>query len=230
MHPTINYLKNKNLLWQANHTDHNKKNELHTGYQELDYALQGGFPEHGVIDVRSPLGIGELRLLLPSILLRQQQDIAELTTLIAPPMDVNAEMLAEFGLSLERVILIKPSSEQDTLWSAEQSLKSGCCHSVVIWHSYLSVAQTRRLQLAAEKGNCLLFIIRQPNQEHISLPVSLGLHLSPDKAGINAQITKRKGAFSKKSFTINMHHYWPEICQLQHSNVITFPLRASQTG
>lgn len=230
MHPTIRYLKNKNLLWQANHSHHEKQSELHTGYQELDNALQGGFPEHGVIDIRSPIGIGELRLLLPSILLRQQQNIAELTTIIAPPMDINAEMWAEFGLSLERVMVIKPKSEQDILWSTEQSLKSGCCHSVIIWHSRLSVAQIRRLQLAAETGNSLLFIIHQPIQEHISLPVSLGLHLSPAKAGVRAQVTKRKGAFSNTPFTINMHHYWPEICQPLQSNVITFPSRASQAS
>ncbi|WP_289029747.1 translesion DNA synthesis-associated protein ImuA [uncultured Paraglaciecola sp.] len=230
MHPTIRYLKNKNLLWQANHAYHDTQNELHTGYQELDNALQGGFPEHGVIDIRSPLGIGELRLLLPSILLRQQQNTTELTTLIAPPMDINAEMWAEFGLSIERIMLIRPNSERDVLWSAEQSLKSGCCHSVVIWHSSLSVAQIKRLQLAAEKGHCLLFIIREPKQEQISLPVSLGLQLSPDKAGVNARVTKRKGAFSKKAFTVNMHNYWPEICQPRQSNVLTFPLRASQVG
>ena len=51
MHPTICYLKNKNLLWQANHTQ-SIDNGQHTGFNELDKALQGGFPEYGVIDIR----------------------------------------------------------------------------------------------------------------------------------------------------------------------------------
>lgn len=126
MHPTICYLKNKNLLWQANHTQ-SIDNGQHTGFNELDKALQGGFPEYGVIDIRSQLGIGELRLLLPSILTRQQQRQTELVTLIAPPMCINSEMLAEFGFALDQVMVVQPSLNKQVLWSTEQSLKSGCC-------------------------------------------------------------------------------------------------------
>ncbi|MBL4631885.1 MAG: translesion DNA synthesis-associated protein ImuA [Paraglaciecola sp.] len=229
MHPIISYLKNKNLLWQANHT-HSVDNALHTGFKALDQALQGGFPEYGIIDIRSLLGIGELRLLLPSILTRQQQRQTELLSFIAPPMSINSEMLAEFGLALDQVMVVQPSLSKQVLWSAEQSLKSGCCHSVILWHASLSVTQVKRLQLAAEKGHCLLFIIRRPQQEHISLPVTLGIRLSPSKVGIQAQIIKRKGTWSNRSFNIYMGAYWPELSQPEDSNVLTFPSRASRTG
>ncbi|WP_293748558.1 translesion DNA synthesis-associated protein ImuA [uncultured Paraglaciecola sp.] len=229
MHPTISYLKNKNLLWQANHTQ-SSDNGQHTGFKELDNALQGGFPEYGVIDIRSQIGIGELRLLLPSILTRQQQRQTELITLIAPPMSINSEMLAEFGFTLDQVMVVQPSLNKQVLWSAEQSLKSGCCHSVVLWHVSLSVTQVKRLQLAAEKGNSLLFIIRQPQQEHISLPVTLGIKLSPSKVGINAQITKRKGSWSNAPFNIYMGAYWPELSQSEDNNVLLFPSRAYRAG
>jgi len=229
MHPTISYLKNKNLLWQANQTQ-SIDNALHTGFKELDKALHGGFPEYGIVDIHSQIGIGELRLLLPSILTRQQQRQTELVILIAPPMSINSEMLAEFGLTLDQVTVVQPSLNKQALWSAEQSLKSGCCHSVVLWHSSLSVTQVKRLQLAAEKGHSLLFIIRQPKQEHISLPVTLGIKLSPSKVGIQAKITKRKGTWSNQSFNIYMGAYWPELSQPEDSNVLTFPSRVSRTG
>ena len=229
MHPTISYLKNKNLLWQANHTQ-SINNGQHTGFKELDKALQGGFPEYGVIDIRSLLGIGELRLLLPSILTRQQNRQTELVTLIAPPMSINSEMLAEFGLVLDQVMVVQPSLNKQVLWSAEQSLKSGCCHSVILWHVSLSVTQVKRLQLAAEKGHCLLFIIRQRQQEHISLPVTLGIRLSPSRVGIQAQITKHKGTWSSASFNIYMGAYWPELSQPEGSNVLAFPSCAYLTG
>lgn len=229
MHPTISYLKHKNLLWQAHHTQQSD-NGQHTGFKELDNALQGGFPEYGVIDIRSLLGIGELRLLLPSILTRQQQRQTELVTLIAPPMSINSEMLAEFGFALDQVMVVQPALTQQVLWSAEQSLKSGCCHSVILWHASLSVTQVKRLQLAAEKGHCLLFIIRQPRQEHISLPVTLGIRLSPSRVGIKAQITKRKGSWSNTSFNIYMGAYWPELSQPEDTNILTFPSRASRAG
>jgi len=229
MHPTISYLKNKNLLWQANHTQPTA-NGQHTGFKELDNALQGGFPEYGVIDIRSQIGIGELRLLLPSILTRQQDRRTELVTLIAPPMCINSEMLAEFGFALDQVMVVQPLLNKQVLWSAEQSLKSGCCHSVILWHVSLSVTQVKRLQLAAEKGHCLLFIIRQPRQEHISLPVTLGIRLSPSKVGIRAQITKRKGNWSNNSFDVYMGAYWPELSQLEDTNVLAFPSRTSRAG
>lgn len=229
MHPTIDDLKNKNLLWQGNHIQPNLRQQ-HTGFKELDEVLQGGFPEYGVIDIRSQTGIGELRLLLPSMLLRQQQKATELLALIAPPMSVNSEMLAEFGFVLDQVMVVQPLLNKQMLWSAEQSLKSGCCHSVILWHVSLSVTQVKRLQLAAEKGHSLLFIIRQPRQEHISLPVTLGISLSPSQAGIQVQITKHKGTWSNGSFKIYMGAYWPELSQSENSNVLTFPSRECRTG
>lgn len=229
MHPTISYLKHKNLLWQANHPESNNAQQQ-TGFKSLDDALQGGFPEYGVIDIRSQIGIGELRLLLPSILNRQQQRPAELISFIAPPMSINSEMLAEFGFTLDDIIIVQPNLAKQTLWSAEQSLKSGCCHTVIIWHLSLSVTQVKRLQMAAEKGNSLLFILRQPMQEHISLPVTLGLQLSPSKAGIKAIITKRRGSWSNSAFDIYMGAYWPELSQHTQPNVLSFPSRTSCAG
>jgi cell division inhibitor SulA len=229
MHPTIAYLKDKNLLWQANHSQ-DSLNQKHTGFKELDNALQGGFPECGVIDIRSQMGIGELRLVLPSILSRQQKRATDLVTFIAPPLSINSEMLAEFGFTLNQVMVVQPLSSKQILWSAEQSLKSGCCHSVIIWQTSLSVAQVKRLQLAAEKGNSLVFIMRQPQQEHISLPVTLGLKLSPSRVGIQGQITKRKGAWVNGAFDIDMRAYWPELSQPEQNNVLTFPTRAYRAG
>ena len=61
MHTIISYLKNNNLLCQANQTQ-SIDNRQRTRFRELDVALQGEFPEYGVIDVRSHIGIGEQRL------------------------------------------------------------------------------------------------------------------------------------------------------------------------
>ena len=99
-----------------------------------------------------------------------------------------------------------------------------------LWHASLSVTQVKRLQLAAEKGRSLLFIIRQPQQEHISLPVTLGIQLSPSKVGIQAQITKRKGTWSNGSFNIYMGAYWPELSQSEDTNVLAFPSSVCRTG
>ncbi|MDU0354364.1 translesion DNA synthesis-associated protein ImuA [Paraglaciecola aquimarina] len=235
MHPTIHYLENKNLLWRGNTSPQVCHSRQQTGFKELDDALQGGFPEHGVIELRSPIGIGELRLILPSILARHQQKPADISAFIAPPIAINSEMLAELGFALEQIIVVQPKAPALALWSAEQSLKSGGCHSVVLWCNNLTICQVKRLQLAAEKGGALLFIIRARSQHYIPLPVTLALTLSHADAGIQVQISKRKGAWPSQALTINMVHYWPELSvqnQYHHrpNTVVYFPARNGLTG
>jgi cell division inhibitor SulA len=221
MHPTIQYLKNKKLVWQAKHNANLQQTSgQYTGYPELDMGLKGGFPEYGIIDIQSPIGIGELRLILPSIVHRQHNNGYGLSLFIAPPLGLNSEMLADFGVNLDRVMIIQPKQPQDNLWAAEQSLKSGCCHSVVLWHQSLSVAQVKRLQLAAEKGQSLLFIIRIPQQQDIPLPVTLAIQLQSNHLDLFANITKRKGGKPTEPIQINMSQYWPELTKRRSANVI----------
>lgn len=225
MNPLIEHLKNKRLIWQANQKkpcEMLNDNAL-TGYPELDQALQGGFPQQGVVDIDSPLGIGELRLLMPSLKARQNQT-NKLLAFVATPMQINAEMLAEYGLTLEQVLVVEPSTADEALWSAEQCLKSGCCHSVLLWHKNLEIHQVKRLQLAAEKGNCIQFMFRQKHQISLSLPVPLAMKLNAKQQGVKVQITKRRGGWSADPFVVSMHTYWPELSrQHQPSNVISFP-------
>ncbi|MEP4892429.1 MAG: translesion DNA synthesis-associated protein ImuA [Aliiglaciecola sp.] len=221
MNTLLEQLKNKRLVWQGNQQEHCLTSDS-TGYVELDEALQGGFPQSGMIDIHTPIGIGELRLLLPALRFRQQHK--RLLVFIAAPMQINGEMLAEFGISLEQVLIVQPNSAEHALWSAEQCLKSGCCHSVLMWHQQLEIAQTKRLQLAAEQGDALHFVLRQSRQLSVSLPVSLAMKLSAHEQGVAVQITKRKGGWPAQPFNINMANTWPELALSQRTcNVVSFP-------
>ncbi|WP_325205803.1 hypothetical protein [Vibrio sp. 03_296] len=49
--------------WHANSTRCANESRYQTsGIDELDKLLGGGFPQHGVVEMESALGIGELRL------------------------------------------------------------------------------------------------------------------------------------------------------------------------
>lgn len=220
MNTLLEQLKNKRLVWQGNQHQQDLAGDS-TGYAELDQALQGGFPQSGVIDIHSPIGIGELRLLLPTLRYRQQHK--RLLVFIAAPMQINGEMLAEFGIALEQILIIQPDSAEHALWSAEQCLKSGCCHTVILWHQQLEIAQAKRLQLAAEQGDALHIVLRQSRQLSLSLPVSLAMKLSAHEQGVEVQITKRKGGWPAHSFNVNMSKTWPELSIIKHaSNVVSF--------
>ncbi|MDP5030302.1 translesion DNA synthesis-associated protein ImuA [Paraglaciecola sp.] len=227
MNPILEHLKNKNLLWQANHTSQIAYANS-TGFSELDQQLQGGFPQNGVIDIESPIGIGELRLLLPDLLTRQQSG-DRLLVFIAPPMLLNSEMLAEFGFELHRVLILKTISSAQSLWCAEQCLASGCCYSVVLWQHDIAINQVKRLHLAADKGDALITMLRQQKTVQTALPVSLALRLRAQPQGLHVEVTKRKGAWPSSAFTVDMSNKWPELnCQSIAENVVQFPNRHSQ--
>ncbi|GAA0856141.1 translesion DNA synthesis-associated protein ImuA [Aliiglaciecola litoralis] len=222
MNTLLEQLKNKRLVWQANQQNAIANTDS-TGYQELDVALHGGFPQQGVIDIDSAVGIGEIRLLLPALRARQQQTQRQLV-FIAAPMQINGEMFAQAGLSLEHILIIQPETPEHALWSAEQCLKSGCCHSVLLWHQQLEVAQAKRLQLAAEQGDALHLLFRHKRQLSMSLPVNLAMKLSPHAQGLSVQITKRKGGWPDNPFQVDMTKAWPTLTRVRHAdNVIQLP-------
>lgn len=226
---TLDDLKNKRLIWQASQTS-GPGNTCHTGFDELDQHLQGGFPEQGVVDINSPIGIGELRLLLPSFLLRQQQ-ADKLLVFIAPPALLSSQMLFEFGFKLEQILIIQTTTTEHGLWAAEQCLKSGCCDGILLWQQALEIHQVKRLQLAAEKGAALGMVFRSVEKSCFSLPVPLALTLSADSQGIKVRITKRKGGARTEAFTVGMHQRWPALTLAAAvDNVLPFSGPHSRTG
>ncbi|XOV80080.1 MAG: translesion DNA synthesis-associated protein ImuA [Aestuariibacter sp.] len=220
MNNILDYLKNKHLVWQGHPTD-TKQSVGSSGYAELDELLCGGFPQQGVIDIHSQLGIGEFRLLQPLLRARHQQQQNYLA-LIAPPFKLNAEMLAEAGLSLSRVLIIQSQSAQESLWAAEQCLKSGCCHSVLSWAKDLEVHQIKRLQLAAKQSQSLHFLFRPVALSRISLPVTLAMHLEPAPSGIEVTITKQIGGWQQQPRIVNMRAQWPAFTLADKNNVVPF--------
>lgn len=227
MNNLITYLKNKNLVWQGQM--HTAAEQVCTsGYPELDEWLQGGIPKQGVVAIDTDIGIGELRLLLPYALARQTQQ-SKLLVFIAPPLNINGEMLAEMGFDLSGVLLLTPDSQQDALWAAEQCLKSDCCHTVLSWLTDLEIHQIKRLQLAAKQGNAVQFIFQKQRNGSLSLPVTMSLSLEPQVKGLRIKMNKRIGSWLHQHLDLDMQRYWPAFKhpeeQQQNNNIIPFPER-----
>ncbi len=67
------------------------------------------------------------------------------------------------GLPLERLLLVFPETEQETIWAATESLRCpgvGACITTV---SHLTKLHARRLQLAAERGGGIGMLLRPIN-------------------------------------------------------------------
>jgi len=218
MHKLINLLQRRNLIWHGTQQKNAYKGQT-TFYPELDDKLEGGFPEHGVVDIVSPGGIGEVRLLLPY--LRQQR---RMLVYINPPGQVCGEQLHHYGFELSQVLVLHTQEAQDALWAAEQCMKSGTNSAVLLWQNELEVHQVKRLQIAGETGQCLLFLHRTHASSCISLPVTLGLSLTANDYGLNVQIRKRKGGWPINDFQLDMRQQWPTLTKQLPANVVPFPI------
>ena len=231
MHELIKNLQDRQLIWKGLQSTM-QGSTTSTGYPQLDKQLDGGFPTHGVIEVESQQGIGELRLLTPYL---SQQNSQKLAIFINPPGKICAEFFSSQGIELENILVIQPQRDLDALWAAEQCLKSGACHSVLLWGADLEIHQTKRLQAASETGKGLQFHFKATSHNQLSLPVSLSMKLSSHAQGLKIEVTKRKGSWSYGCFILDMSQNWPLLTEkviyedssnhgLSGNTVLAFPI------
>ena len=200
-------LEQRHLIWRGRETP-TMPGARASGWAEVDQYL-GGLPGAGAVAVHSPLAIGEIRLLWPSV-----QAGERLSVMVNPPFQLSAEALLAEQLTPERWLVVRSGTDKDALWSAEQSVKSGCCDSVWLWPSpSLSQAQVRRLQLAARTGEATLFLFftdsRAPN---LSWPVDMHLVLAPHPDGVRVSVPRRRQGRPVGAFSVAMTARWPELC------------------
>lgn len=160
-----------------------------TGHAALDAALPaGGWPPAALSELLlSADGIGELRLLLPTLtrLSRQPRPVV----LVGPPYLPYAPALAAAGLDLARLHWIDPGTPSACAWALEQCLRSQACGAVLGWLPRADDRCLRRLQVAAESGQCLGFLFRPASAAANPSPAALRLLLQPGRL----QVLKCRG-------------------------------------
>ncbi len=164
-----------------------------SGFPELDALLPGGgWPRGALVELLGEgATAGRISLLLPALarLSRGKRWIAW----VAPPHLPYAPALVAAGIDLSRVLLVSPRAGADGLWALEQALRSGTCSAVLAWPMAGDRARLRRLQLAAEAGDCLGFLFCP---DHLrQQPSSARLRLQVRRAGgdLDVQVLKRPG-------------------------------------
>ena len=99
-----------------------------------------------------------VQMLLP--LLAQLSHDQRWLAWVAPPKLLPKAQLKAAGFDLNKIILLKPDAQHDTMSLAHQALKSGTCHAVISWFGALADDQLNDLAQAAELGNSRAFLIR----------------------------------------------------------------------
>ena len=179
-------------LWHAGRSAAIAADGEPTGHAALDALLpQGGWPRRALTELLLPAdGVGELSLLLPT-LSRATQDGARVV-LVAPPYLPYAPAWQAAGVDLSQLCIVEAGA-RDALWAFEQCLRSGACAAVLGWPQQADARALRRLQVAADSGQCLGFALR--DRRHLANPSPAALRLEAVRAeqGIAWQVRKCRG-------------------------------------
>lgn len=150
-----------------------------TGFAALDALLpHGGWPHGALSEVLIPAdGVGELALLLPTLSCMTRA--GRLVALIAPPFCPYAPAWQRAGVDLRHLEIIEAQS-RGALWAFEQCLRSAAFSAVVGWPSNADGPALRRLQVAADSGECLGFAVRDSRHANNPSPAALRIERVED--------------------------------------------------
>jgi protein ImuA len=131
------------------------------------------------------------QLLLPGLAqaIRQQ---AGPVVLVNAPFEPFGPSLAAQGLPGERLMCVRADKPATRLWAAEQALRCADVAAVLAWLPQARSAELRRLHMAAQQNDRLLFVFRGLNARHDASPARLRLLLEGVDQ-LELHILKRRG-------------------------------------
>jgi len=180
-------------LWHAGRRAAIAPDGESTGFEALDALLpQHGWPRRALTELLLPVdGVGELSLLLPT--LARLTQAGGTVAVVAPPYVPYAPAWQGAGVELSQLQVID-ASPRDALWAFEQCLRSGACAAVLGWPMNADAQALRRLQVAADSGECLGFALRDRKHAANPSPAALRLEAVRDAAqGTAWRVRKCRG-------------------------------------
>ena len=197
---TLNELLENPRVWRGRQARGSEAG-LPTGYDKLDRSLPGGgWPQPSLTEILvEQYGIGELQLLMPALSNLSADDpltpYAEPGWIawVAPPFQPYPPALQEWGIDLSRLLIVRPKDDSEVLWSAEQALSSGTCAAVLLWPEKLDDQSSRRLQLAAEKGQSWAVAFRPLAARREPSAAALRIEIQASEQGTQLDVFKSRG-------------------------------------
>jgi len=164
-----------------------------TGFAALDAELPGGgWPVGGLAELLCPTeGVGELQIVLPA--LAALTEAGHRVAWLAPPYLPYAPALHTAGVRLDCLTVVRAPGRRDALWAAEQALRSGAFHALLLWLPRASYAELRRLAVAAQAGPGFALAFRPPEAAGEASPAVLRLVLEAGERQLAVRILKRRG-------------------------------------
>jgi cell division inhibitor SulA len=172
-----------------------------TGHAQLDALLpQRGWPRRALTELLLPAdGVGELELLFPA--LARMTQAGSTVVVVAPPYIPYAPAWQAAGMQLAHLEIVD-ASPRDALWTFEQCLRSGTCAAVLGWPQQADAQSLRRLQVAADSGDCLGFAFR--DRKHAANPSPAALRMEQAQGAWHIRKC-RGGSVPARPFMLTTH-------------------------
>lgn len=177
-----------------------------TGHTQLDKLLPGGgWPRGAVAElIAARSGLGEFSLLFPALAAAGRA--GRWLLLVDPPWIPYPAALHGHGLCLQRLLVVRTSGREESLWACEQAL-SGIPDGIVLaWPAEIRFAALRRLQLVAEERGATAFLFRPEPAASQSSPAALRLKLDTATDGMRIEILKCRGHAPAESIVLRQSH------------------------
>lgn len=180
-------------IWRADALATGPVEVLSTGLPLLDAVLPGaGWPVGALIEVLQTRAHAPVWQLLAPALAQALRQQAGPVVLVAPPHPVFTPALAARGLPPQRLLWVRTDAPASRLWATEQALRCADVAAVLAWLPRAQSADLRRLQLAAQRHRCLLFVVRPEAARVQASPARLRLWLAAGDAP-EVHVLKRRG-------------------------------------
>ncbi|MDX1513297.1 MAG: translesion DNA synthesis-associated protein ImuA, partial [Gammaproteobacteria bacterium] len=191
-------------VWRVGDASAPRGDVLSSGFSALDAVLPGGGWPRGAVTEMLAGGEGAAALGLLTRALSRVSGEGGWIVCIASPHLPYAPAFEERGVDASRLLVTRGGNDRETLWAAEQALKSSACGAVLLWEgeSRFSMQVLRRLQLAAESNGGLSVLFRPPDAKQAPSAAALRLFIEPRPAGFSVTVLKSRGGAPGKRVVI----------------------------
>ena len=179
-------------VWQGQEMACAEAGVVATGHPSLDAELPGGGWPMGLVEVIQDRPEQHVWQLTGPALAQALQSSAGPVVLLAAPFEPFVPGLQAQGVAGDRLLWVRATQPNERLWATEQALRCAEVTAVLAWLPQAKSNELRRLQIAAQQHNHLLFVFRTLRSLQDASPARVRLQLAGTRS-MEVRILKRRG-------------------------------------
>ena len=173
-----------------------------SGFEGLDNTLAGGWPTGSLLEVCQQGSLSAEWLLFAGPLAHEHRPIF----LLNPPMLPFCPALAEMGIDLNRLYIVRTLNKISFVNAFVELARSSQCGALLAWQPKESLTYTelRKCLLACSEGSGIYSLFRPSGAQKESSPANLRLAVSVQQHELKLSIFKQRGMLESHDTVIRV--------------------------